>query len=120
MNLVAEQLTGWSEAEALGKPVEQVFHIVNEESRTKVENPVARVMHEGTIVNLANHTLLLARDGSERPIADSGAPICNEQGQIAGVVLVFRDQTNERRRRNRCARAKCAIAPFSRARRTPC
>ena len=54
-------------------------------------------MREGTIVNLANHTLLLARDGSERPIADSGAPICNEQGQITGVVLVFRDQTNERR-----------------------
>ena len=97
MNPVAEQLTGWSEAEALGKPVEQVFHIVNEESRAKVENPVARVMRDGTIVNLANHTLLLARDGSERPIADSGAPICDEQGQITGVVLVFRDQTDERR-----------------------
>ena len=81
MNPVAEHLTGWSEAEALGKPVEQVFHIVNEKSRAKVENPVARVMHDGTIVNLANHTLLMARDGTERPIADSGAPIRNERAR---------------------------------------
>ena len=73
MNPVAEKLTGWSEAEALGKPSERVFHIVNEETRAEVENPVARVMRDGTIVNLANHTLLIARDGTERPIADSGA-----------------------------------------------
>ena len=97
MNPVAEQLTGWSETEVLGKPVEQVFHIVNEESRVKVENPVVRVMHDGMVVNLANHTLLIARDGTERPIADSGSPIRNEQGQVTGVVLVFRDQTDERR-----------------------
>ena len=97
MNPVAEQLTGWGEAEALGKPVEKVFHIVNEESRAKVENPVVRVIRDGTIVNLANHTLLLARDGTELPIADSGAPIRDAKGQIAGVVLVFRDQTDDRR-----------------------
>ena len=97
MNPVAEQLTGWSEEEAMGKPVERVFHIVNEESRVEVANPIQRVLREGTVVNLANHTLLLARDGAERPIADSGAPIFNEQGAIAGVVLVFRDQTDERR-----------------------
>ena len=97
MNPVAEQLTGWGEAEALGRPVEQVFHIVNEETRAEVDNPVRACMREGTVVNLANHTLLLARDGSERPIADSGAPIRNEQGQITGAVLVFRDQTEEQR-----------------------
>ena len=67
MNPVAEQLTGWSEAEVLGKPVEQVFHIVNEETRAEVENPVARVMHDGMVVNLANHTLLIARDGTDAP-----------------------------------------------------
>ncbi|MGA2060233.1 MAG: ATP-binding protein [Thermoguttaceae bacterium] len=97
MNPVAEQLTGWDEAEALGKPSEQVFHIVNEETRAEVESPVARVMRDGVIMNLANHTLLLSRDGSERPIADSGAPICSEHGRITGVVLVFRDQSEDRR-----------------------
>ena len=97
MNPVAEKLTGWSEAEALGKPLEQVFHIVNEETRAEVGSPVARVMRDGIIVNLANHTLLVARDGTERPIADSGAPIRDEKGQVTGVVLVFRDQTDERK-----------------------
>ena len=97
MNPVAEKLTGWSEAEALGRSSEQVFHIINEETRTAVESPVARVLRDGMIVNLANHTLLIARDGTERPIADSGAPICNEQGRVTGVVLVFRDQTDEHR-----------------------
>ncbi|MBM4090641.1 MAG: PAS domain S-box protein, partial [Planctomycetes bacterium] len=97
MNLVAEQLTGWSETEALGKPIEQVFHIVNEETRAEVDSPIQRVLRERTVVNLANHTLLLARDGIEHPIADSGAPIFDEQGQITGAVLVFRDQADERR-----------------------
>jgi PAS domain S-box-containing protein len=96
MNPVAEQLTGWREAEALGKPLEQVFRIVNEDSRVEVENPVGRVLREGLVVGLANHTLLIARDGVERPIADSGAPIRDERGEVAGVVLVFRDQTEER------------------------
>ncbi len=97
MNVVAEKLTGWSEAEALGKLSEQVFRIVNEETRAEVESPVARVIRDGIVVNLANHTLLITRGGTERPIADSGAPIHNEQGQVAGAVLVFRDQTDERR-----------------------
>ena len=109
MNPVAEQLTGWGEAEALGKPVEQVFHIVNEETRAEVENPVVRVMRDGTVVNLANHTLLMARDGTERPIADSGAPIRDEKGQVTGVVLVFRDQTDERRAENGAAREPGAV-----------
>jgi len=97
MNPVAEHLTGWREAEALGKPSEQVFHIVNQETRAEVESPVARVMRDGTIVNLANHTLIIGRDGTERAIADSGAPIRDEKGQVTGVVLVFRDRTDERK-----------------------
>lgn len=96
MNLVAEQLTGWPETEARNKSLTEVFNIVSEETRRVVENPVQRVLREGTVVGLANHTLLIARDGTERPIADSGAPIRDESGAITGVVLVFRDQTEER------------------------
>jgi two-component system, cell cycle sensor histidine kinase and response regulator CckA len=97
LNQVAEQLTGWSENEARGRLLDEVFFIINEETRDRVENPVTKVLRQGTIVGLANHTLLIARDGSERPIADSGAPIMDGQGKITGVVLVFRDQTEERR-----------------------
>ncbi|MDG4550793.1 MAG: GAF domain-containing protein [Candidatus Contendobacter sp.] len=96
MNPVAEQLTGWLEAEARDRPLEAVFHIISEETRAAVETPVQRVLREGTVVGLANHTLLVARDGTECPIADSGAPIRDESGAITGVVLVFRDQTKER------------------------
>ena len=96
MNPVAELLTGWLEAEAKGKPLDEVFHIVNEDSRDLVENPVERVLREGIVVGLANHTLLISKEGAERPIADSGAPIRDETGGITGVVLVFRDQTQER------------------------
>lgn len=96
MNKVAEQLTGWKETEGSGKPLEEVFHIINEDTRSKVENPVQRVLREGLVVGLANHTLLISRDGREIPIADSGAPIHDEEG-IIGVVLVFRDQTEERK-----------------------
>jgi two-component system cell cycle sensor histidine kinase/response regulator CckA len=97
MNPVAERLTGWSEAEASGATLQQVFRIVNEDTRAEVENPVQRIMRDGMVVGLANHTLLIARDGTERPIADSGAPCRDEKGIVAGVVLVFRDQTEERR-----------------------
>ncbi len=96
MNPVAEQLTGWQEAEAAGKSLDEVFHIVEEKSRAPVQNPVNRVLTEGVVVGLANHTVLISRDGSERPIADSGAPIRSEDGSILGVVLVFRDQTEEK------------------------
>jgi PAS domain S-box-containing protein len=96
MNPEAERLTGWPEAEARGRPLDEVFHILNEESRATVENPVRRVLREGIVVGLANHSLLIARDGVERPIADSGAPIRDEGGAITGVVLVFRDQSEER------------------------
>ncbi len=96
MNRVARALTGWSQEEAAGRPVEDIFRIVNEQTRSVVESPVPKVLSEGLVVGLANHTVLIARDGREIPIADSGAPIRNEQGEILGVVLVFRDQSEER------------------------
>jgi len=95
LNKVAEDLTGWKSDDAQGKPLDEVFRIVNEQTRATVENPVARVLREGVTVGLANHTVLIARDGTERAIADSGAPIRDEKGAITGVVLVFRDQTAE-------------------------
>jgi PAS domain S-box-containing protein len=96
LNRVAEALTGWSTSEALGRPLDEVFRILNEETRRPVESPVHRVLREGTVVGLANHTVLLDRNGRAIPIADSGAPIRDESGRLTGVVLVFRDQTVER------------------------
>jgi PAS domain S-box-containing protein len=97
MNPVAERLTGWSEAEAIGCPLPAVFHIVNETTRERVDNPVELVLHHGTVGGLASHTLLVARDGTVLPIADSGAPIRDDSQRASGVVFVFRDQTEERR-----------------------
>lgn len=96
MNPVAEQLTGWMEKECIGQPLEDVFRIINEETRKKVENPTVKVLKDGVIIGLANHTLLISKDGQEIPIADAGAPIFDQDHQITGVVLVFRDQTEER------------------------
>jgi PAS domain S-box-containing protein len=96
MNPVAEALTGWRRADAQALPLDHVFRIVNEFSRDVVENPVSKVMREGGVVGLANHTLLIARDGSERPIDDSGAPIRDADGRLMGVVLVFRDVSARR------------------------
>jgi PAS domain S-box-containing protein len=93
---MAAALTGWGEAEALGQTITAVLPIINETTRQVVENPVTRVLHEGTVVGLANHTLLIARDGTERPIDDSGAPIFAPDGSLLGVVLVFRDITARR------------------------
>jgi PAS domain S-box-containing protein len=107
MNPVAEVLTGWKQEKALGKSLEEIFRIINEETRQAVENPVRRVMHEGIVVGLANHTILLAKDGKEHPIADSGAPIRNEKGEITGVVLVFRDQTQERMAQKALQESEC-------------
>src|SRR6266568_7598683 len=95
-NSVAEELTGWKSEEAAGKTLREVFNIVNEETRQPALSPVDRVLREGVVVGLANHTALIARDGTERPIADSAAPIRDASGRTRGVVLVFRDQTEER------------------------
>jgi PAS domain S-box-containing protein len=96
LNPVAEALTGWQVDMASGQPVQSVFRIVNEETRAPGENIVARVLNEGVIVNLANHTALITRDGREIPIEDSAAPIEDSAGNIIGVVLVFHDVTEKR------------------------
>ncbi len=96
MNAEAEALTGWALAEASAKPVTEVFNIINEHTRRKVDNPVTRVLQEGVIVGLANHTILLRKDGTEVPIDDSGAPIRDGGGKTMGVVLVFRDITEHK------------------------
>lgn len=95
LNPVAESLTGYSGSEAAGKPVEEVFNIINSDTREKAENPVERVLKDGKIVGLANHTALIAKDGKEYQIADSAAPIIDSEKNITGVVLVFRDVTEE-------------------------
>ena len=95
MNRMAEQLTGWTQAEALGRLVGDVFRIINEATRQPAVIPVEAVLATGNIQGLANHTALIARDGTERPIADSAAPIRDRDGGIIGVVLVFRDVTAE-------------------------
>jgi PAS domain S-box-containing protein len=96
MNPVAEQLIGWQFAEARGKSLEDVFRIVNEDTREPVESPATKVLREGGVVGLANHTVLIRRDGGETPIEDSGAPIRDDAGNMSGVVLVFRDATQSR------------------------
>ena len=97
MNPVAQHLTGWDEAEAVDKPLEDVFDIINEQTGERAESPVARVLREGVVVGLANHTVLIAKDGTRRPIADSGAPMRDEEGNIIGTVMVFRDITEGKR-----------------------
>lgn len=96
LNEVAETLTGWPRNQALGQPLERVFNIVNEISRRPVENPAKRALREGVIVGLANHTVLIKKDGAECPIDDSAAPIRNEHGHVSGCVLIFRDVTHQR------------------------
>ena len=96
MNPEAEKLTGWPLHDALGRSIRQVFHIVNESTRNEVECPVLKALREGVIVGLANHTLLIRKDGTEAPIDDSAAPIKNTEGGITGVVLVFRDVTERK------------------------
>lgn len=97
LNRIAEDLTGWTEKEGLGKPLYEIFHIINENTGETCENPVDQVIETGSIVGMANNTLLIARDGTRRIIADSGAPIFDRNKSIIGVVLVFRDVTEEKR-----------------------
>ena len=110
LNPVAEKLTGWSDAEARGRPLEEVFDILHEDTRRPVETPVRRVLAEGIVVGLANHTILRARDGRENPIDDSAAPILGEDGATLGVVLVFRDVGEERGTARRIAQSEALKA----------
>jgi PAS domain S-box-containing protein len=96
-NTVARDLTGWGESEAVGKPLSTVFRIIHEDGRHAIENPVTHVLREGRVVGLGNHTLLVDKNGNERPIDDSAAPIKDATGAICGVVLIFRDVTEQRK-----------------------
>jgi PAS domain S-box-containing protein len=95
INRIAEEMTGWSQDEATGKPFAEVFNIVNEKTRLRCESPVDKVLTKGTIIGIDNHTVLVSRDGKERIIADSGAPIRDQESRIVGAVLVFRDITDK-------------------------
>jgi len=97
LNPVAEALTGWTLSKAVKKPTKIVFNIINEQTRREVESPVSRVLKEGTVCGLVNHTVLIKKDGTEVPIDDSGAPIRDKEGNVTGVVLVFRDITESRK-----------------------
>ena len=110
LNPVAEGLTGWPLADARGRPLAEIFRIVNEFTREPVNNPADRALREGVVVGLANHTVLIARDGTERPIDDSAAPIRNSDGAIVGVVLVFRDVTERRQRERDLAQSEARKA----------
>lgn len=96
MNPVAEQMTGWTEAEARGQALTTVFRIADEATRAPMESPVEKVKRLGTVVGFANHTILYRRDGTQMHIDDSGAPVRGEDGRLAGVVLVFRDVSEKR------------------------
>ncbi|QDU30721.1 Autoinducer 2 sensor kinase/phosphatase LuxQ [Anatilimnocola aggregata] len=109
LNSVAEQLTAWTNEEARGVQLETVFNIVNESTRQPVDNPALRALREGVIVGLANHTVLIAKDGTERPIDDSAAPIRDPRGGIAGAVLVFRDITERKEQENELIRAHAEL-----------
>src|SRR3984893_13184454 len=114
MNPVAESLTGWPQSEAIGRPLPEVFRIAHEETRKTVEDPAAKVMRLGTVVGLANHTVLLARDGREIPLDDCGAPIIDDQGATAGAVLVFRDITQRRRAEEALRASQAALVHATR------
>jgi PAS domain S-box-containing protein len=113
MNLVAEELTGWDENDALGEPLPTVFEILGEDDREPEESPARQVLEEGAVVGLANGTVLVRKDGSERFIADSAAPIEDEDGAVNGVVIVFRDVTDEYRKRERQRRQRRTIIDVS-------
>ena len=106
LNSVAEQLTGWSASEAVGQACTKVFNIINESTRKLVESPVEKVLRLGAVVGLANHTLLIRKDSTEVPIDDSGAPIRDANGTIRGVVLVFRDFSEQKDVERKLLKAK--------------
>jgi len=96
MNPIAESLTGWTQADAAGQPLDKVFQIVNETTRAPVDNPAFRALRSGIVVGLANHTVLIRKGGGECAIDDSAAPIVDGQGNVSGCVLIFRDVTVQR------------------------
>jgi PAS domain S-box-containing protein len=112
LNPEAQRLTGWTEHEAMGQTLLSVFHIINEQTRQPAENPVEKVIRTGKVAGLANHTILIAKDGTERPIDDSAAPIRMADGSLSGVVLAFRDFTQQRMAQQARARL-AAIVEFS-------
>ena len=95
LNRVAEELTGWSQDDARGKPLPEVFHIVSEENGQRCENPATKVLETGRIIELSNHTMLIGRHGSQYSVADSAAPIYSHESNVIGVVVVFRDVTEQ-------------------------
>jgi PAS domain S-box-containing protein len=97
LNTVAESLTGWTRGEAIGQPLDSVFRIVHEGTRQPADSPAARALRAGIVVGLANHTVLIRKDGAECPIDDSAAPIKDEEGRVTGCVLTFRDVSDQRR-----------------------
>lgn len=109
LNPIAETLTGWTQHDAGGRPLDDVFHIVNEETRHPAPNPVVRALREGTVVGLANHTVLIRKDGAEIPIDDSAAPIRSEARDVLGCVLVFRNITDRRRAESERARLAAIV-----------
>lgn len=98
VNQVAQDVTEWNADEAQGQPLERVFNIVNESTREAIESPIVKVLHDGVVVGLANHTSLITKSGRCLPIDDSGAPIRDDEGNVIGAVLVFRDFTQQRQR----------------------
>ncbi len=112
MNAVAAELTGWSPGEAVGHPLEEVFRIIDEDTRQPTPNPAMRALAEGRVVGFANHTVLVARDGTERPIDDSAAPIRQPSGEVTGVVLVFRDVTARRAAESRIRTSEQELNDF--------
>jgi PAS domain S-box-containing protein len=119
INPTAEALTSWTLSEAVRRPLAEVFHIVNEETRQPVENVFTIIRREGIVVGLANHTILIAKDGREIPIEDSGAPIKDHNGEMIGVIVVFHDVSERRRveqerseslKREQAARSEAEVA----------
>ena len=109
INPVAEKVTGWQLQEAVGQPLQTIFHIINEQTRVPAENPVVRVLSEGMVVGLANHTILITKSGREYAIEDSAAPIKNAEGTLIGVVLVFHDVTDRRLTEKELHRSQSAL-----------
>lgn len=112
LNAIAESLTGWTQQEGQGRPLEEVFRIINEENRQPVENPVERALTEGRIVGLANHTILIARDGTRMSIDESAAPIRDNKGNIYGVVLIFRSIAERKQAEKALRESERELADF--------